>query len=85
MTIEIQEKQPDAQQPVIEVPTTQDGWAQAFDDIIHGDFSGISLVIVLVLGFILMRPILFLLKYAIAAFVIFLIVKYFLYYDTGVY
>lgn len=60
--------------------TTQDGWSQAFDDIIHYDFSGFSTLIVVLLIIILIKPILFFARFAIAGFIVFMFVKYFLYY-----
>lgn len=82
MAIEVTQEQ--KQQEVIDQPTVavveQDGWSQAFDDIIHYDFSGFSTLIAVLVFIVLLKPILFFLKYAIAGVIVFMFVKYFLYY-----
>ena len=60
--------------------TKQDGWSQAFDDIVHYDFSGFSTLVAVVLIVILIKPILFFARFAVAGFIVFMFVKYFLYY-----
>jgi hypothetical protein len=60
--------------------TKEDGWSQAFDDIIHYDFSGFSTLIAVLLIIVLIKPILFIARFAIAGFIVFMFVKYFLFY-----
>lgn len=55
--------------------TEADGWSDAFDSIMHGDFTGVSTVIWIVVGLILLRPVLALLPYLAAIWVIFMMVK----------
>lgn len=55
--------------------TEADGWSEAFDSIMHGDFTGFSTVLMIVVGLILLRPILALLPYIISIWVIFMLVK----------
>jgi hypothetical protein len=81
MAIEItQEQKEQAVEQVTNVIVQPDGWSQAFDDIINADFSGFSTLIAVLVFIILLKPILFLLKYAIAGIIVFMFVKYFLYY-----
>jgi hypothetical protein len=58
----------------------QDGWSKAFDDIIQGDYSGFSTLVAVIVFIILLKPILFIARFAIAGFIVFMFVKYFLYY-----
>jgi hypothetical protein len=82
MTIEIEEVKQQAEEQVAKVQTTveEDGWSKAFDDVIHADMSGFSTLLLVILAIILIKPILFLLRYVLIGFVIFMFVKYFLYY-----
>lgn len=58
----------------------QDGWSQAFDDIINADFSGFNTLIAVIIFVVLLKPILFVLRYVFLAAVLFVFVKYFLFY-----
>ena len=83
MTIEvIQEAKEQVEQveQVTKTLTTQDGWSQAFDDIIHYDFSGFSTLVAVLLIIVLIKPILFFARFAVAGFIVFMFVKYFLFY-----
>ena len=60
----------------------QDGWSQAFDDIMHYDFSGFSTLIAVLVIIVLLKPILFIMRWVIAGFIVFMFVKYFLYYAS---
>lgn len=81
MAIDIHQERKQQEETRTETIQVQpDGWSKAFDDIIHYDFSGVSTLIVVLLIIILIKPILFILKYAVAGFIIFMFVKYFLYY-----
>jgi type IV secretory pathway VirB2 component (pilin) len=60
----------------------QDGWSQAFDDIMHYDFSGFSTLIAVLVIIVLLKPILFIMRWVIACFIVFMFVKYFLYYAS---
>jgi hypothetical protein len=55
--------------------TEADGWSEAFDSIMHGDFTGLSTVLMIVVGLILLRPILALLPYIVSIWVVFMMVK----------
>jgi hypothetical protein len=73
----------EAKQQVEQVTKTVqqvDGWSQAFDDIIHYDFSGFSTLVFVLLVIVLIKPILFFARFAIAGFIVFMFVKYFLFY-----
>jgi hypothetical protein len=82
MAIEIEEVKQQAEEQVAKVQTTieEDGWSKAFDDVIHADMSGFSIFVLVILGVILIKPILFLLRFVLIGAVIFMFVKYFLYY-----
>jgi hypothetical protein len=86
MAIEIEEIKQQAEEQAAKVQTTieEDGWSKAFDDVIHADMSGLSTLIVVILAIILIKPILFLLRYVLIGAVIFMIVKYFLFYNVAV-
>ena len=58
----------------IEQPAN-DNWDKAYDQIMHGDFSGLSTAILIVLAIIFLRPLIALAAYAGAFFLIFLAVK----------
>jgi hypothetical protein len=60
---------------VYEEVIVRDSWPQPIDDILHGDFTGFSTFLVVILLMIFIRPILSLLVYAGAAFLIFAVVK----------
>lgn len=55
----------------------RDGWTDAFEEVMHGDFSGVSTVIVIVVGLILLRPILALLPFIISVWAVFMLVKFY--------
>jgi hypothetical protein len=84
MALDIEEVKKQVEQQVEKTSTTvqDDGWGKAFDDIIQGDFTGFSTLIVVLLFVLLLKPILYLLQYVIAGFIIFMIVKYFLFYNA---
>lgn len=81
MAIDIHQER--KQQEEVRAETVQvepDGWSKAFDDIIHYDFSGFSTLVAVIVIILLIKPILFILRWAVAAFIVFMFVKYFLYY-----
>lgn len=81
MAIDIHQERKQQEDGTTTVITVEpDGWSKAFDDIINYDFSGFSTLIAVLLIIILIKPILFLLRWAIAGFIVFMFVKYFLYY-----
>jgi len=55
----------------------RDGWTDAFEEVMHGDFSGVSTVILIVVGLILLRPILALLPFIISVWAVFMLVKFY--------
>ena len=77
MAVDIEEIKQQAEEQVANAQATiqEDGWSQAFDSIIHGDFTGFSVLIAVLLLVIFWRPILFLVQFAAVVFVIFMIVK----------
>jgi nucleoside permease NupC len=58
----------------------EDGWSKAFDDVIQMDFSGFSTLFVILLLVIFIKPILFVLRYVVIAAILFMFVKYYLFY-----
>lgn len=86
MAIEIEEVKQQAQEQVAKIQTTveEDGWSKAFDDIIHADMSGFSTFVMVILIIILIKPILYLLRFVVIGAVIFMFVKYFLFYNGAV-
>jgi hypothetical protein len=80
MAIDVIQETKEQVEQVTQTITKVDGWSQAFDDIIHYDFSGFSTLIVVLLIVVLIKPILFFLRFAIAGVIVFMFVKYFLYY-----
>ena len=78
MAIEIEQIKQQAEEQVTKaVVQQQDGWSDAFDSIIQGDFTGFSTVLAIIVFVLLLKPILFLLRYVIGIFIIFMIVKYY--------
>jgi hypothetical protein len=55
----------------------RDGWTDAFEEVMHGDFSGVSTVIVIVVALMLLRPILALLPFIVSVWAIFMLVKFY--------
>lgn len=77
MALDIEEIKQQAEE-VVAIPTIQeDGWSQAFDSIMHGDFSGWSTLVFVMLLVIFWRPILFLVQFAAVTFVVLMIVKFY--------
>jgi hypothetical protein len=72
----------DPKEQVTETVATiqEDGWSKAFDDVIQMDFSGFSTLFVILLVVIFIKPILALLRFVVIAAILFMFVKYFLYY-----
>jgi nucleoside permease NupC len=72
----------EAKEQVTETVTTiqEDGWSKAFDDVIQMDFSGFSTLFVILLLVIFIKPILFVLRYVVIAAILFMFVKYYLFY-----
>lgn len=68
------------EQTSTQITVQSDGWSQAFDDVIKADFSGFSTLIAVLVFVILLKPILYILRYVIIAAVLFMFVKYFLFY-----
>lgn len=79
MAIDIDEIKQQAEEQISKATTTveEDGWSQAFDSIVHGDFTGWSTLLAVLLLVIFWRPILFLVQFAAVGFVIFMFVKFY--------
>jgi hypothetical protein len=82
MAIEIEQVKEQVQEQIVTIAETkvEDGWSKAFDDIIAMDFSGFNTLIAVIIFLVLLKPILFIARFAIIGFVLFWAVKYFLYY-----
>lgn len=82
MAIEVTQEPKDqpSEQTGTQITVESDGWSKAFDDVIHADFSGFSTLFVLLLLVIFIKPIMFVLRYVLLTAVLFIFVKYFLFY-----
>lgn len=80
MTIEVLQEAKEQIETVQQTVKQVDGWSQSFDDIIHADYSGFSTLIAVLVFIVLLKPILFFLRFAVAGFIVFMFVKYFLFY-----
>lgn len=80
MAIDVIQEAKEQVEQVTQTVQQVDGWSQAFDDIIHYDFSGFSTLVFVLLVIVLIKPILFFARFAIAGFIVFMFVKYFLFY-----
>ena len=80
MAIDVIQETKEQVEQVTQTVQQVDGWSQAFDDIIHYDFSGFSTLVFVLLVIVLIKPILFFARFAIAGFIVFMFVKYFLFY-----
>lgn len=76
MAIEIEEVQVQETKAVTVQPTNET-WDEVFSQIAHGDFSGLSLTIMIVLGILILRPLLALASYVAFFALIFMGVKYY--------
>jgi hypothetical protein len=82
MAIEVTQvpKEQSSEQTQTQITVEADGWSKAFDDVIQMDFSGFSTLFVILLLVIFIKPILFVLRYVIIAAILFMFVKYYLFY-----
>ena len=80
MAIDVIQEAKEQVEQVTQTVQQVDGWSQAFDDIIHYDFSGFSTLVFVLLVIVLIKPILFFARFAIAGFIVSMFVKYFLFY-----
>lgn len=61
---------------IVEQPV-KDGWSVALDEVLAGDYSGISTAFAILVGLILLKPLIFFAQYIVGFVIILMIVKYY--------